>query len=257
MKEILLPLVLTLTVFKLSYAQTESIAAKPWKSPYKTKYTRLGINTIGEGLNPALTPAENMTKGNIGAQIGAVLETGRVFYFLKRSQKRIVNVGLDWTIVSLSYNPAKKSWKHYSEQVGQPDAQAIGWIPMKTKAVAPFIGSAASRLGPVVAVNPVEKLVIELRGQVSASAYTYLMGYNEDVRSFATFDNREEGKVKYVLFDIRPSFGITIRRGRLGLAFDYTPGKVNMNYTEIDSNGNEFYHSMQVPFNTIQLKLSF
>lgn len=170
----------------------------------------------------------------------------------------MINAGLDWTIISLSYHSVKKNWKNYAVKVGQPDADITGILPIGGGGATPFIGSIASRLGPVVAINPVEKLVIELRGQVSAGAYTYLMGYTEeDERSFVTFDNREDGKVKYFLFCIKPSVGVTIRRGRLGLAFDYAPGKVNMDYTTTEANGNETSGTMKVPFNTIQFKLNF
>ncbi|MFT4016990.1 MAG: hypothetical protein QM668_08520, partial [Agriterribacter sp.] len=98
---------------------------------------------------------------------------------------------------------------------------------------------------------------IELRGQVFAGAYTYLMGYNEDVRGFITFGDKEDAKVKYFLPGIKPSFGCTVRWGRLGLAFDYSPGKINMDYSETDANGNETHGTMKAPFNTMQFKLNF
>ncbi|MFT4019647.1 MAG: hypothetical protein QM668_21970, partial [Agriterribacter sp.] len=155
-----------LFIFSLnaSYAQTDSAAAKPWKTPFKTKYTRLGINMLGNNLDPSLSPAHNVMNGNSGAGISFVLETGRIFYFLKKSRERLINAGLDWTFFSLSYNPVKKNWKNYAETVGKPDAEITGILPFGGGGTTPFIGSIASRLGPVVAINPVQKLVIELRG---------------------------------------------------------------------------------------------
>ncbi|MFT3747314.1 MAG: hypothetical protein QM768_03320 [Agriterribacter sp.] len=248
-----------LFVFSLnaSFAQTDSAVAKPWKTPFKTKYTRVGVNMLGNNLDALLSSKDNIMNGNLGAGIGFVLETGHVFYFLKRTRERKVNAGLDWTIISLSYNPVKKNWKNYAEAVGKPDADIAGILPFGGGGTTPFIGSIASRLGPVVAINPVQKLVIELRAQVSAGAYTYLMGYNEDARGFVTFDDREDAKVKYFLICIKPGFGCTIRWGRLGLAFDYSPGKTNMDYSETDANGNETHGTMKVPFNTMQFKLNF
>lgn len=250
-------LLFTMTFFMFSYSQSDSAVAKPWKSPFKTTYTRLGVNMAGGNLDPSLSPWNNVMNGNHGAGIGFVLESGRIFYFLKKSRERLINVGLDWTFISLSYNPVKKNWKNYAAAVGKPDAEIAGLLPFGGGGTTPFIGSVASRLGPVVSINPVEKLVIELRGQVSAGAYSYLMGYNEDVRRFVTFDDREDVKVKYFLFAIKPSVGITIRRGRLGLAFDYSPGKTNMDYTATDANGADANGTMKVPFNSMQFKLSF
>ena len=54
MKQVSLLLILTLTSFAFLHAQTDSTAAKPWKSPFKRGYIRLGIDKLGSNLNTAV-----------------------------------------------------------------------------------------------------------------------------------------------------------------------------------------------------------
>lgn len=198
--------------------------------------------------------------GNLGTEVGFVIEAGHIFYFLKKTPARKINVGLDWTIISLSYNDAKRKWKDYSTTTGHPEAVIEGLIPSgrgDDKETAPMVASVATKLGPVVAINPIGKLVIELRAQLSAGLYSYLMGYTDDNYFFATVDNsQDDTKFSDILLPcIKPNAGITIRHGRFGLAFDYSPGRANIPYS-VEQNGNENNGMMKVPFNSFQLKVN-
>ncbi|HRP33724.1 MAG TPA: hypothetical protein PKV73_17630, partial [Agriterribacter sp.] len=101
MKHLCLFLFFTLTFIMFSYSQSDSAVAKPWKTPFKRGYIRLGINKLGSNLNPAISPYENAKAGNLGAGNGYTLEFGHIFYFLSRKERRLFNAGLDWTILNL------------------------------------------------------------------------------------------------------------------------------------------------------------
>ncbi|MFT3949241.1 MAG: hypothetical protein QM763_19915 [Agriterribacter sp.] len=259
MKHVISLSFLCLVISSLCFAQNDT-TTKVWKSPFKKGYLRLGINTVGKKLNNTLSPKDNVMQGNLGAGIGFVFEAGHIFYFLKKTPGRKINVGLDWTIISLTYNEARKKWENYAIANGQSDAAIVGIIPKSggdDKKTSPLIASISTKLGPTVAFNVVEKLVIEVRAQVSAGINSYLMQYEDDNYIFETIDESRDAKPSDLLLpSIKPNVGITVRRGRLGLAFDYSPGKANMSYSFGDDR-NDTYGKMKVPFNSIQLKFNF
>lgn len=238
----LLPLLLFATLFTANTDAQES-----FQSPFrKGSYTRLGLNMMGNALNQNLSVKANMLAGNFGGKMGAVLEKGKIFYFKSNESPSIVNYGLDWTIISVTYNPSKKAWNNYISKSGGANAT----VSM------PMVISLFSKLGPVVSINPVEKLVIDLRGQVAAGVFLFGPMYDETGYSFVALNGEAKSMLDYATLSIKPNIGITIRRAGIGLAFDYSPGKVKAKYTEV-INDTDHYGTADIQSNSFQAKLSF
>lgn len=233
------------------------VMAQNDRSPFRKKYVRIGIQTIGNGtLDNALNPGDNITKGNLGAGLGGVFEAGRNFYFIGKDKAKLLNVGIDWTFFSASVNPSAKAWDKYAETSGYD----------KEDFTAKLAISVATKVGPVVSINPVQDLVVDVRAQASLGAYILGPMYehyenNTPTDTFYASENDKEATgIKKVtqLFatSIRPNIGVTARWRAIGLALDYAPGNIKMKYNRID-NGVETNGKAEVPANSMQVKLSF
>ncbi|HEX5151106.1 MAG TPA: hypothetical protein VFW07_06635 [Parafilimonas sp.] len=245
-------LICALLLFSNLHAQNE-------RSVFRKGYLRLGISTLGNNLDQNLTPKENVFKGNYGASTGYVFEAGHVFYFRPKSYKGKVNFGLDWTILSAAYNKLDK-WEDYSGNAS--DVYIDG---------ASFSASAASKLGPVVSFNLVEKLVLDARFQVVAVGRVTPFEYYENesganIKSFAFYNyGQEEIEDSYdaenvknaIAFGIGTNFGITIRRKAIGLSLDYNSVKANTSFDAYEGEANHSYGKQKIPTNSFQVKLSF
>ena len=245
-------LICALLLFSQLYAQNE-------RSVFRKGYLRLGINNLGNNLDQSLTPKENVFKGNYGAGTGYIFEAGHVFYFKPKSYKGKINFGLDWTILSATYNKLDK-WQNYSGNA--PDAYIDG---------ASFSVSAASKLGPVISFNLVEKLVLDARFQVVAEGRATPFEYYENesspnVKSFAFYNyGQEEIDESYdaasvknaIAFGIGTNFGITIRRKAIGLSVDYNSVKANTSFDAYEGEDHHTYGKQKIPTNSFQVKLSF
>lgn len=251
MKKIISFAFCTTLFFSTSFAQNE-------RSPFRKGYIRLGVNNIGERINTDLSVKENILRGKYGSDMGYVFETGTIFYFNKPKSGKKIGYGLDWTIISFTYNSLNK-WKNYATATGNT-GEPFEEIP-------PLTVSASSKLGPVISFNPVEKLIIDTRVQVVAGASAFLFFYNHNPTGYyfemlgrnESINEEDEGQVlKMAVFSIKPNFGITARWKAIGLALDYAPGKINMNYgEEYNDNADEVYGKAKIKTNTLQLKLSF
>lgn len=211
----------------------------------KGGYTRLGLNFLGDDLDNTLSAKSNILASRFGGKMGFVLEKGKVFYFMSKSKPSVVNVGLDWTILSVTFNPSKKSWNNYISETGGSNAM----VSM------PFTASLSSKLGPVVSINPVEKLVIDVRAQVAAGIYAFGPEYSTDDYSFVALKGDAEKIGDYATISFKPNLGVTVRRAGIGLAFDYSPGKVNTSYTE-STGDTDTYGEADIEANNFQVKLS-
>lgn len=239
-------LIAFLISFLVSSAQTDSTVAKPWKTPFKRGYIRLGLNMPGNDLNPSVAPLENAKKGNLGAGNGYTLEFGHIFYFLSRKERRVFNAGLDWTILNLNYTPLNK-WQDYGEKRHEnPDPEGTN-----------LAAAVTSRLGPVIAINPADKLVIEARFQLSYGLYVPVLDYSMDsdngiYYSFG-FDNEN-------VFDSKglgTSFGATVRYGFFGFSADMLNAKIPVSYYIDEPGKPEVTGSENIPFKSFQVKVSF
>lgn len=246
MKHLFLLFVFTIATIGFSYAQNDSAAAKPWKSPFKRGYIRLGLNMLGSELNPAFSPFENTKAGNLGAGNGYTLEFGHIFYFLSRKERRLFNAGLDWTILNLAYSPLNK-WEKYADMRSE-NIETDGTN---------LSGAVTSRLGPVIAINPADKLVIEARFQVSYGLYLPILSYDvlggaNNSHSFG-IDNESYMDSK----GLGTSFGATIRYGFFGFSADLSNAKIPVTYYIDEPDKNEVSGTEKIPFKNFQVKLSF
>lgn len=244
MRQLITTTLLCLIISSFSFAQTDSASSKPWKSPFKRGYIRLGIDKLGGKLNTTAAPAENVRNGNFGAGNGYTLEFGHIFYFLGRKKQRIFNAGLDWTVINLTYNPLDK-WEDYALKRNEK-------VDMGT----PLHVSATSKLGPVVAINPADKLVIEARFQL-----TYGLHYN----SFEYY--LDKGNNQYDLFGLDgdsyfenkgmgTSIGATIRYGFFGFAVDFSNAKIPTTYYLRQNGQQETTGSEKMPYKHLQVKIN-
>lgn len=231
-----------------------AVPAQNGRSPFRKRYTRLGIQTLGKDLDGALSPKDNMLSGNFGTALGFVFEKGHIFYFIAPDRAKLFNAGLDWTVLSLTYNNSANSWNNYS-------ATATGYN--KEDFTAKFAGSVATRLGPVLSVNPVQDLVLDLRLQALLGVYVLGPMYESASGNDAFYTYKEDAsatgfkKITGYLSNtaIKPDVGVSVRWRAIGIAMDYAPGKVNAAYTET-TGGIVVTGRQKLPLNSLQVKLN-
>lgn len=227
-------------------------------------YFRLGINQFGKDLNEQLSAygsgsiLANMREGAYGSEAGYVLEFGRNYYFYSPGILPFdARVGLDWTQLSATYN--ELDWS----EAAAIDA-ADGYTVDASDALAI---SLASKLGPVISINPISQLVVDLRVQLSVTYFvntTDYYAYQEDdwgderYFSFLTDDEESEDEASVLSqlgelgkFGFKPNYGVTVRYGGIGLALDYSPGSFKTSYSSSEGNGEERFKN-----NLLQFKLS-
>jgi hypothetical protein len=238
-------------IFSQLHAQNE-------RSVFRKGYSRLGMSTLGNSLDNSLSPKENVFNGNYGAGSGYVFESGHIYYFKPKTYKGKINYGLDWTILSATYNKLNK-WNAYSNNASE--IQING---------ASFSLSAATKLGPVISFNPVEKLVIDARFQVTAAGritpFEYYENENKpDYRSFSFYnygqedvdENYDASSVKNIVaFGMGTNFGISIRRKAIGVAIDYTSINAKTQYDAYEGEEDHSYGTQKIPTHSFQVKLS-
>jgi hypothetical protein len=238
-----------------------SLESSAQRSAFRSGYLRLGINSLGENLDQKLSPKQNIFDGKYGAGTGYVFETGRVFYFGKKtSEHQLVNFGLDWTYISLNYNKMDK-WEAYGRASGATDVDVSG-----TKIAAAI----ASKLGPVISFNPIEKLVIDARFQVSPVIRFFDLEYSENYgqtneRSFSFVNDAQketdadfeaESAKNRIAFGLATSFGVTVRRKAIGFAIDYISGNVKSYYQASGGAQGSSAGKENIPVHNLQFKLS-
>ncbi|SDC13279.1 hypothetical protein [Niabella drilacis] len=229
-------------------------------SPFRKGYIRLGIQLPGKSLDHMLSPKENMVRGNFGNDIGFNIEKGHIFYFIPAGRAKTINAGLDWTVISVSGTPTAKSWKNYTRantSYVNEDFTSKLFLSLATKA------------GPVVSINPVQDLVIDVRVQASLGVYGLGPVYEhyaddrydpETLNAFYPYPYDEEATgikpfTQAFHAAIRPNIGASVKWRSIGLAADYSPGNINMKYREV-TNGAGSTGEQKITMNTFQVKLS-
>jgi hypothetical protein len=234
--------------------------AQKTRSAFRKGYQRIGISTLGNKLDNDLSPKENVFNGNYGAGTGFVFESGHIYYFKSTKSNSKINYGLDWTITSITYNKLN-DWEDYGNASGAENVTIDG-----SKLSMAF----ASKLGPVISFNPIEKLIIDVHFQVAPTARITDLEYYEDedkssVRSFTFYNYGEEAidenydakSLKNVLsFGVGTNFGISVRRKAIGLALDYTSVNAKTNYDAYEGEDNHTFGKEKIKTNSLQLKLS-
>lgn len=246
MKQSLSLFAFSLLFFSFSYAQTDSAIAKPWKTPFKRGYIRLGINRLGSDLNNTLSPFENMKNGQLGAGNGYTLEFGHIFYFLSRKERRMLNAGLDWTIANLAYSPLNQWEKYADKRDEQIDKDGTN-----------LSAAITSRLGPVIAFNPADKLVIEAKFQLTYGLYLPVYSYDITSGPNTGYSFGTDNENYFDSKGLGTSFGATIRYGFFGFSADLSNANIPVTYYIDEPGKSEITGSEKIPFKNFQLKLSF
>lgn len=246
MKQSLFLLAFAFTTISLSYSQTDSAVAKPRKTPFKRGYIRLGIDKLGGSLNPVVAPAENIYDGNLGAGNGYTLEFGHIFYFLNRNKRSMLNAGLDWTILNLAYSPLNKWGKYADERNEQIDNEGTH-----------LSAAITSKLGPVIAFNPADKLVIEAKFQLTYGLYLPVCSYDIISGPNAGYSFGTDNENYFESKGLGTSFGATVRYGFFGFAADWSNADIPVTYYIDEPGKTEVTGSKKIPFKNFKLKLSF
>ncbi len=238
-------LICSFTFFSLSsVGQTEGDATKRWKSPYKKGYIRLGLN-MGTKPDQAISPLENVKKGNWGTGNGYSVDFGHIFYFLNRKDSRLINAGLDWTILSLAYTQLNK-WDDYAPlENGHSD---LGSASISVR----------SKLGPMIAFNPADKLVIEARVQLTYGVHLNSLVYRNspsDIDQLYFLRVENEGLIDYR--GLGSSIGATVRYGFFGFSVDWLNAKISSPYYLEERNDPEVEGIEKMKYKDLQVKISF
>ncbi len=229
------------------------------RSAFRSGYLRLGINELGDPLDQSMSPIRNIFDGRYGASRGYALEFGNIYYFGSKDHKGFFNVGLDWTILSFNYNKLDK-WEEYGANSGAKNVEIGG---------KKFALSASTKLGPVISMNLIEKIVIDARFQFAPTVRYYDFSYRENPgqnsERYFSFTNyskaiedpsfNAESIKNRLSFGLARSFGVTLRRNTLGVSADYITGDVKSYYEAINPNFGETSGKDKIPFHNVQLTL--
>jgi len=230
------------------------------RSAFRAGYLRLGINELGDPLDQTMSPIRNIFDSRFGASQGFVFEFGRIYYFGGKDYRGFLNLGLDWTMLSLNYNKLDK-WQEYGENSGA-ETVAIGGEKLAL--------SASTRLGPVLSLNLIEKIVIDARFQFAPTLRFFDFNYRENQgmpsERYFSFTNYSREAVEdgfdaesiknRVSFGLARSFGLTLRRQALGISADYISGDVKNYYEAINPNFGEANGKDKIPFHSLQFTLN-
>jgi len=150
--------------------------------------------TTGSGLYPLCY---------LPAKIGAALDMGTLIYIGPAFANKFLRAGIDATFLTISFNstnpydPGKKA-AHYYYFVGQ-------------------------KFGPVITVNPIDRLMIDLSWKLNANA-SFFEG---------EWDDFEGEYSKYGMDFIQQEISLTVRYSIMAFSFQYNYG--NMKYNNFTS----------------------
>ena len=270
MKKQLLVLAVLLATVTWSYGQITKNDTKLSRG-----YLRLGFSNFGQELRDDFSNFSvneggafdgeasmltNLTDGRYGAKRGYVFEFGRNYYFNKTSLLPLfpTKIGLDWTQLSLTYN--ELDWSSLIEK-----DKAAGY---EVDEMDFFAASVSSKLGPVISVNLIDKLVVDVRAQLAATYFVSGLdyyAYSDDDERYFTFMPEEEDSDdisglaafgKLGKFGFKQNYGATVRYGGIGLSIDYFPGSFKYAYETSEGNGEVKSGEEKFKNNMFQIKLS-
>ncbi|MFC4870349.1 hypothetical protein [Negadavirga shengliensis] len=193
---------------------------------FRNAYLRFGINNFPGTLSPSESVAANIEGGNIGASTGFMVEVGRHFYFNYKSHMP-VRYGLDWTMISFSYN--QLDWSHYARERNNAlsDEQKFDAF------------SFTGRLGPAATIALTDDIILDTRVQVAFGLHSlgiYYFDADDDEYFSFGYESGEPFESPSALY-FNPNFGLSLRYRAVGLAFDYSPQKIGYDYTSNEGSG--------------------
>lgn len=230
---------------------TSTMAQNPFRDNYanlggvhpadfRNAYLRFGINNFPGTLSMSESVHSNIQDGNIGSSMGFVAQVGRHLYFNHKSHQPF-RFGLDWTMISFSYN--QLDWTTYARERNNPssDEQKFDGFSFSTK------------LGPAITVALSNDILIDARVQMACGVHSLGINYsdaaNNEEFSFG-FKSGEPFESPSVLF-FNPNMGLTLRYRGVGLAVDYSPQKIGYEYDSSEGSGRMNFHiqSLQTKLN--------
>lgn len=267
-------LVLTVLLFAVTWSHAQITRDE---SKLTRGYLRVGLSNFGQELkndlsnfsvndggafNSEASMLDNLLDGRYGAKRGYVVEFGRNYYFNKTSLLPLfpTKIGLDWTQLSLTYNDL--DWSGFIERDRNAgyEVDEMGY----------FAFSASSKIGPVISINLISKLVVDVRAQLAATYFVNGLDYyayndnNDDERYFTFMPEEEDDDevdglaafTKLGKFGIKQNYGATVRYGVIGLSLDYFPGSFRYEYETSEGNGEVKSGKEKFKNNMFQIKVS-
>src|SRR5690606_1352091 len=178
MKKQLLALTVLMATVTWSYGQITRDDSKMTRG-----YLRLGFSNFGQELSDDLsnfsvdnggmasdaTMLGNLTEGRFGAKRGYVLEFGRNYYFNQTSLLPIFDtkIGLDGPQLSLTYTDLDWSSGIDRDRAAGYEVDEFNY----------FAASVSSKAGPVISINFIDKLVLDVRAQLAATYFVNGLDY--------------------------------------------------------------------------------
>jgi hypothetical protein len=206
-KEVLISLVF---IFPMFLTAQESESNRP-AHIHGGLYLKLGpvipVGKYAEGQSVPFIPAKDPLP-YLPANAGAAFDLGFLFYLGPSFANHILRAGIDATFLSTWFNstspPDKTDWfyKYYT-----------------------FIGQ---KFGPVITINPVNRLMIDVSYKLNAN-----LSYHEELDGWDPLSGGQTSSFGYNLFNQEVSLGF--RYTILVLSFQYNFGTMNYNDADKDN----------------------
>lgn len=120
------------------------------------------------------------------AKVGAFGDFGYLIYLGPSFARRFLRAGIDVTFLTIGFNP--------SDHTFQPDQKKIDY----------YYFFAGQKMGPLVTINPIDKLMIDLSWKLGF----YASGYNDDYGSNLTQQELSLGlRYRLIAFSLNYHFG--------------------------------------------------
>ncbi|MCK9219671.1 MAG: hypothetical protein PHF97_09500 [Bacteroidales bacterium] len=174
-------------------------------------YLKAGaVLPVGSYATTQFTPMNNQTQYGVAslsylpAKIGAAMDMGYLIYIGPAFANNLIRAGMDATFMSFSFNSTSaydqnKKYEHYYYFGGQ-------------------------KFGPLVTINPVDRLMIDLSYKINAN-FSYYFGEWHDL---STSQFSKYGKNLFM-----QEISMSVRYRIMVMSFQYNFG--NMNYDNFDN----------------------
>jgi hypothetical protein len=163
------------------------------------------VGAYSQAQHVPFIPAKNPLP-YLPAQLGAALDLGFIFYLGPSFANNLMRAGIDATFLS--------TWFNYASA---PNSKSISY----------YYTYAGQKFGPVITINPVNRLMIDLSYKLNAN----ISYHDESDAGWQPLPENATSTWGYSLFSNEVSMGI--RYSILVLSFQYNFG--TMNYNDFDS----------------------